>query len=219
MRVLVTRPEPAASRTAARLRALGHEVVVAPLLVPRAVEWSLPPGDWQALAFTSSSGPAFGGEGLCALTHLPTYAVGDATAAAARDAGFTAVRSARGDASAVFSLAASDGIERLLHLAGRDRSAASVPAGLTVGVVAVYAADFAPQLPAFEGDVVLLYSARTAAHFATLFDGDRARIALAALSPQVAAAAGTGWARVVVAGEATEDALFAAARLTCERPV
>ena len=219
MRVLVTRPEPAASRTAARLRALGHEVVVAPLLIPRAVEWSVPPGDWQAVAFTSASAPDLAGEALKSLVHLPAYAVGEATATAARETGFTDVRPARGDASAVFSLAAGDGVARLLHLAGHERSEATVPSGLTVGITTVYAADLAPGLPEFDGDVVLLYSARTAAHFANLFAGDRAGLALAALSPQVAAAAGGGWARVIVAGEPTEDALFAAARLTCERPV
>ncbi|QXQ06698.1 uroporphyrinogen-III synthase [Sphingosinicellaceae bacterium] len=218
MRVLVTRPEPAASRTAARLRALGHEVVVAPLLVPRAVPWSVPRGDWHAVAFTSASAPGFGGAELKPLTHLPAYAVGEATAAAAREAGFTDVRPARGDASAVFRLAAGDGIARLLHLAGRDRSEATVPPGLTVGLATVYAADLAPSLPGFAGDVVLLYSARTAAHFAALFTGDRARVTLAALSLFVAAAAGPGWALVVVATEPTEDALFAAARLTCESP-
>lgn len=219
MRVLVTRPEPAASRTAARLRALGHEVVVAPLLIPRAVDWSVPPGNWQAVAFTSASAPGLAGDALKSLVHLPAYAVGEATAAAAREAGFAGVRPARGDASAVFRLAARDGIARLLHLAGHDRSEATVPSGLTVGVTTVYAADLASGLPVFDGDVVLLYSARTAAHFATLFAGERSALALTALSPQVAAAAGSGWARVIVAAEPTEDALFAAARLTCERPV
>ena len=219
MRVLVTRPEPAASRTAARLRALGHAVVVAPLLVPRAVPWSVPPGGWQAVAFTSASGPDLSGNVLRSLIHLPAYTVGEATAAAAREAGFIDVRPARGDASAVFRLAAGDGIASLLHLAGRDRSDAVVPPGLTVGLATVYAADLAPGLPAFEGELVLLYSARTAAHFADLFTGDRADVEIVALSRSVAAAAGTGWRNIALAAEPTEDALFAAARLTCESPV
>ncbi len=215
MRVLVTRPEPAASRTAARLRALGHEAIVAPLLIPHAVAWALPPGDWQAVAFTSASAPALAGD-RAALAHLPAYAVGEATAAAARAAGFTDVRSARGDASAVFALAASGGIARLLHLAGRDRSAASVPPGLTVGVVTVYAAELAARLDTPPFDLALLYSVRTATRFAALFRGDRSGVAVVALSAPIAAAAGTGWARVSVAAEPTEAALFAAAGLTCD---
>jgi len=215
MRVLVTRPEPAASRTAARLRELGHEAIVAPLLIPRPLDWAVPPGKWQAVAFTSASAAALAGD-LSALALLPAYAVGEATAAAARDAGFTQVRSARGDASAVFALAAADGIARLLHLAGQDRSAATVPPGLTVGVVTVYVAELAGRLDVPQFDLALLYSARTAAQFDTLFAGDRSGIVVAALSPAVAAAASPGWGRVAVAAEPTEAALFAAAGLTCD---
>ena len=218
MRVLVTRPEPAASRTAARLRALGHEVTAAPLLIPRALAWQPPLGDWQAVALTSASAAALGGSGLANLAHLPAYAVGAATADAARIAGFSDVRSARGDATAVFAHAAADGIERLLHLAGAERSPATVPAGLIVGVAEVYAADLASVLPAVAADLVLLYSARTAAQFAALFKGDRRQLKIAALSAQVAAAAGAGWASVVLAHEPTEDSLFASASLTCDKP-
>ncbi len=217
MRVLVTRPEPAASRTAARLRELGHEVIVAPLLIPRAVDWTVPPGDWQAVAFTSASAPALAGSGLAALAQLTAYAVGEATAGAARAAGFGDVRAARGDASAVFARAAADGVARLLHLAGADRSTAVVPPQLQVGVATVYAADLAVALPEAAVDLVLLYSARTATHFAALSHG-RA-VELAVLSPAVAAAAGLGWYAVRVAAEPTEDALFAAAGLTCDSPV
>ena len=216
LRVLVTRPEPAASRTAAALRALGHEVLVVPLLIPRALPWRVPTGAWQAVAFTSAVAPALGGAGLAALTHLLAYAVGVATGEAARRAGFADVRVARGDASAVFAQAAADGVEHLLHIGGVDRSVALVPPGLRVGIVAVYAADLAPALPAATFDLALLYSARTAVHFATLFVGDRAKVTVAALSPAVAAVLGTGWRHIAVAPTPTEDALFAAARLACD---
>lgn len=185
-------------------------------MIPRAVAWALLPGDWQAVAFTSAAAPALGGAGLAALTHLPAYAVGAATGDAAKAAGFGDVRVARGDASAVFTKVAGDGCTRLLHLAGADRSAALVPDGLSVGVVTVYAADLADALPAAAFDLALLYSARTAAHFAALFGGDRAGLRIGALSPAIAAAAGMGWAAIDVAAEPTEDALFAAARLACE---
>lgn len=195
---------------------MNHEAIVAPLLIPRAVDWVPPPGDWEAVAFTSAAAPALGGAGLSSLAHLPAYAVGAATGDAARAEGFGNVRVARGDASAVFAQAASDGIVRLLHLAGADRSAAHVPEELSVGVVTVYAADLASTLPSDGYDIALLYSTRTAAHFALLFAGDRASVRLAALSPAIAAAAGTGWQAVAVAAAPTEDALFAAARLACE---
>lgn len=176
----------------------------------------MPPGDWQAVAFTSAAAPALGGTGLAALRHLPVYAVGAATGEAARTAGFGDVRVARGDASAVFAQAAGDGIARLLHLAGADRSAAVMPQGLSVGVVTVYAADLADVLPSDGYDLALLYSVRTASRFAALYIGDPAQVRIGALSPAIAAAAGTGWQAVAVAAEPTEDALFAATRLACE---
>lgn len=218
MHILVTRPQPAADRTAARLRGMGHAVTVAPLLLPRALPWALPGGSWDAVAFTSAMAPALAGD-IGDLARLPAYAVGEATAAAARAAGFAEVRAVRGDASAVFARAAGDGCARLLHLAGRDRSDAVIPAGLQVDIVPVYAAELADSLPGGAFDLVLLYSTRTAKRFATLFDGDRAQVRLAVLSPQVAAAAGTGWAGIAVASEPTEDALFEAAQLSCDKPV
>ena len=216
MRFLVTRPEPAATRTAGRLRALGHEAIVAPLLHVRAVAWGLPDTLPAAVALTSASAPALAGAQLARLAHLPVFAVGDATADAARAAGFADVRVARGDASAVFALASRCGIGSLLHLAGAVRSPAVVPPGLRVEVRTVYAADLADALPTDCGDLALLYSTRTAAAFAALFQGERATFDVAALSPSVALALGAGWRSVAVAREPHEDVLFAAAGLTCE---
>ena len=56
MRLLVTRPEPEATRTAALLRSHGHDVIVAPLLrVEPVAEVAFGPGPWAALAFTSAN--------------------------------------------------------------------------------------------------------------------------------------------------------------------
>ena len=57
MRLLVTRPEPDNVRTAAALRAKGHEVVLAPLLHIEAVadaDLGAPP--WAAILLTSANG-------------------------------------------------------------------------------------------------------------------------------------------------------------------
>ena len=95
-RVWITRAEPGAARTAARLRDMGFEPIVAPLL---AIEQLTPPvpdlATFAALAFTSVNGVA----AFAALTpgrDLPVFAVGDATAQAALDAGFADVRSIAG---------------------------------------------------------------------------------------------------------------------------
>jgi uroporphyrinogen-III synthase len=102
--ILITRPEPGASETAARLTAAGLHPVVAPFLSVRLHPASLPPPDRvQALIVASGN----------AVAALPaTYrgvallAVGDATAARARHAGFTSVLSANGDATGLAALAA-----------------------------------------------------------------------------------------------------------------
>ena len=91
MRLLVTRPEPDNARTAAALRAKGHEVVLAPLLHIESVigaDFGAPP--WAAILLTSSNGaraladhPRRG-----ELLALPVLAVGRSSADAARAVGF-----------------------------------------------------------------------------------------------------------------------------------
>jgi uroporphyrinogen-III synthase len=128
-RVLVTRPMPAAARSAARIEALGHRVHVAPLLFFRPLplaRGALPaPGDVGAVAVTSArSLEAMAGAGrLAPYLHLPLFAVGAATGQAAREAGFEKVAEAGGTLSDLVRLIAerrSGG--RVLYLAGRERS-------------------------------------------------------------------------------------------------
>ena len=190
--------------------------------------WTAPAALPEAIAFTSANGVALAGPQLDRFLALPAFAVGAATAAAARARGFADVRTAEGDASALFARASADGFGALLHLAGAERAEARIPAGLSVGLCTVYSSDPAPAftqdsraaLAANLVDLVLLYSARTAAVFAELADRlgvDRRRLALAALSPAIAAAAGLGWRHVAVAHRPREDALFASAGLLCDK--
>lgn len=224
MHVVVTRPQPGA--TAARWRGRGATVTVAPLLDVAARAWEPPAVPPDAVAFTSANGVRLAGPGAKPYHHLPAFAVGTATARAARDAGWTDVRDGGGTAAALFAAAHAAGIETLLHLAGADRVAAAVAAGLTVVVREVYAATLL-DLPAHVAalldtgrvDAVLLYSPRTAAHFASQVDAggiDRTGVALAALSPAVAAAAGAGWRAVAVAATPDDAALFAAVTALCD---
>lgn len=101
--VLVTRAEPGASRTVERLRERGYTPVNAATAHiehrRRAVELS----GVAALAFTSPNGvDAFMRNS--ARRDLPVFAVGPATAAAARAAGFAQVTSADGDGAALARL-------------------------------------------------------------------------------------------------------------------
>ena len=100
-RIWITRTQPAAESTAERVRALGHEAVVAPLLAVKAVDPG--PIDLErvaALAFTSANGVRAFAD-LCGERDLRVFAVGAATAQAARSAGFCTVLSADGDVEAL----------------------------------------------------------------------------------------------------------------------
>src|SRR6185437_9861090 len=98
MRVVVTRPLADSERTAAALRARGHEVLVAPLLhvEPVTTDFS---GGWGGIIITSANAPgAIAGHAAREkLIKLPLFAVGQRSADAARQAGFLNVTSAGGD--------------------------------------------------------------------------------------------------------------------------
>ena len=148
MRLLVTRPEPDGERTAAALRARGHEVTVAPLLRVEAVPDADPgKGPWSAILITSANGArAIAAHPRRAeWTALPLLAVGQGSAEAARSAGFPDVTSANGDGGDLARLAAAKfaGVAKpLLYLAGeeraRDLGGALAAAGLRADTVVVY---------------------------------------------------------------------------------
>jgi len=214
--VLILRPEPGASATATRACALGLTPVVAPLFEVQPLAWSPPePGRHDAILFTSAHAPRLAGSGLAALRTLPTYAVGEATAEAARAAGFGDIRTGPADGAALLALAAADGVRRALHLCGRDHLPLRHP-DLEVEARAVYAAverDGPLDIPA--GAVALLHSPRAAALFARRVAA-RAGIRIAAISPAAAAAAGEGWAAVAVAARLRDEAVLEVARSLCQ---
>lgn len=233
MRVLVTRPREDAAGLVAALAARGHDALVEPLLtiVPRdAVDW--PPGHEraQALLVTSANGVrAFARADR--RRGLPVFAVGDASAAAARGLGFDAVASAAGTVEDLAALVAAR-VDRargpLLHpaagaLAG-DLQGALAAAGFEVLRVVLYDARpvsaLSPEAARAIGegavDAVALFSPRTAAAFAGLvaaagLKAACAGIAAVCLSDAVAAAlGGTPWRRVAVAAHPDQSALLAA---------
>ena len=177
--VLVTRPEPGATATAARLQAAGWQPIVAPFLSVRPFHVALPnAGRIQAVVVASGNAVA-----LPAPYHsLPLLAVGDATASRARRAGFSAVYSADGDAAALAGLAArllDPAQGPLLLAAGRGQSAPLARTlrrgGFAVHRRAVYAAVPARRFPPQAADAItsglhaaVFFSAETARAFASL---------------------------------------------------
>ncbi|URW75719.1 uroporphyrinogen-III synthase [Sphingomonas donggukensis] len=200
-RVGVLRPEPGNAATAARLIAAGLTPVRLPLFEVRACDWTPPdPAQFDALLVTSANAIRHGGAGLAALHSLPVRAVGEATATAARAAGFRVESVGTGGVADVPRHG------RLLHLAGREHHA--LPG---VETVVVYASDpLTPDLAPLAGAIALVHSPRAAARLAALVTA-RATITLAAISPAAAAAAGTGWRHVAVAARPSDAALVALA--------
>lgn len=127
-RVLVTRPQPGADATAARLAAMGFVPVVLPLTRIVAIEPAPAPDPEKHDAVVATSANALRHAPprlLAALAARPLFAVGDATAGFARESGFRDVRSASGtaiDLAAAIDAALRPGA-RLLHLAGTERTA------------------------------------------------------------------------------------------------
>lgn len=213
-RVLVLRPEPGASATVDRARERGLEAIAVPLFEVEPVAWDVPdPARFDALLVTSANALRTGGERLQALRGLPVYAVGEATAEAAREAGFGLA--ATGDGGVEQLLGSIDEGLRLLHLCGVDRQA---PAR-QITAIAVYRSVPVPNpdLDAAQGWVALVHSPRAGRRFAELVD-DRSGIAIAAISPAAAEAAGTGWECVEAAELPSEDALLALAARLCNKP-
>lgn len=221
LRIAITRAAPEAARTAARVAALGAIPILAPLLTiaPRAFDANI--AGAQALLFTSANGVrAFAAASPARAVSVLT--VGDATATAAREAGFSDVQSADGDGAALAALAAATRDPKagaLLHISGAHvaveiagvLAAAGFSAERRIAYEAVAASALPPALlePL---DIVLFHSARAAAVFSQLGAPNApARIA-ACLSPAVAAAASfSAWKQIVVAPAPREDALLQAA--------
>lgn len=224
--LLILRPQPGAAATAARAAEAGFAPLVAPLFVVRPCAWTAPdPTGFDALIVTSANAIRHGGLALAGLTGLPVHAVGEATAAAARAAGFAAVRAGAGDAAAVADAAKAEGVRRALHLAGREHRPLA-GAGFAVETLIVYAAEAVGVLPPTTlaalrgGAVALVHSPRAAGRFRVLAGEagiDPATVRLAAISPAALAAAGAGWAAATAAALPTDDALLAAAARLCDQ--
>lgn len=223
-RLLVIRPEPGCTTTVAAARALGLEAEGFPLSEMRPLAWEAPEiTGFDALLIGSGNAIRHGGPAISAYRALPVHAVGETTAREAREAGFADVRSGVGWLQAMLDSLPPEH-KRLLRLAGQERIVLTPPPGVTIEERVVYQSAPLPipdtlarllQRPC----VVLLHSGEAARHFAAQCDAKgiaRCGIAIAALGPRIAAAAGSGWALVQSADAPQDQALLALARVMCQ---
>jgi uroporphyrinogen-III synthase len=229
MRLLVTRPAADATVLADRLRAAGHEVLVDPIIeIRERTDATLDLDGVTGLLFTSANGArAFAA--LSARRDLAVFAVGDHTATVARAAGFVTIESADGDVAALVRLVGArrkpeDGV--LLHVSGTvtigELAETLGVAGYNVRQAALYEAEPAAAfdettraaLAAGTIDGVLLFSPRTARHFAVLIDSTSLGTKIATLTawclskPVADALAPLSLRALRVAPKPTQDALL-----------
>jgi uroporphyrinogen-III synthase len=236
VRLLLTRPEADAQRTAAALRAQGHDVFVAPLIrIEPIADAKIGAGPWAAILITSANAAqAVAAQAIAAdlgvtqLRALPVFAVGQRSAQAMAEAGFADVTSADGNVDDLARRVAEriKPAAALLYLAGEERSgdlAGDLGArGFAVETAVIYRALAVTGLPRAAADAlsdgidgVLHFSRRSAEAYV---NAARATGVLASalkpihfcLSAQVAEPlAQAGAATIRVAERPTEAALFA----------
>lgn len=226
----MTRPQPDADTLAEALRVRGLTPVLCPLMTVKAFDTPVDLKGVSALAFTSANGV----RAYAAVDEhrdFPVYAVGAATAAAARSEGFGRVFAAAGDVETLAALLTAayqegsiDGA--VLHIAGASRAGdlvgflnkAGHPARRVVQYEAIAATNLphavAQQIEAAAPDWVTLFSPRTARLFTSLIDNaglthSCSRMKAAALSEAVAdALEAKNWRAVHVAATPVADALI-----------
>ncbi|MER8390211.1 uroporphyrinogen-III synthase [Mesorhizobium sp. M0166] len=235
LRVLVTRPEPGALRTARRLADAGFQPILLPLTETVAL-----PVDAGALADAAASVAVTSAnavrhapkEVIAALVGLPCHAVGRKTAEAARAAGFLSVSEGPENAEALAdALAGGYAGQTIVYLCGRVRfpgfEERLLALGVQVRAVETYdtvALDYSNEavlarLSARPVEAVLLYSAKAAMAMQALAGRPALRglfqdTRFFALSGRIAAALGDV-AGIRIAPEPSEDALLGLLQASC----
>ncbi|MBY5579490.1 uroporphyrinogen-III synthase [Rhizobium leguminosarum] len=183
MRVLVTRPAHSATRTAQRLRDMGHE----PLLLPLRQPLHDSDAAADALATTSGAIAVTSAEAIRVLSALgeqlhphlarPLFAVGETTAEEARNLGFRSIASSQGNGGDLADLVAAGKPGTLLYLAGAPRAKAFErrlrELGIHFSVVECYrmqpivpgSAEIEAIFSRSGPDAILFYSRQTAEDF------------------------------------------------------
>jgi uroporphyrinogen-III synthase len=231
MAILVMRPFPDNEATATALRGAGYGVLLSPALRFEPVSVPEDPDAHYDAVIVTSANALRGIEGqklLARLSGTKVFAVGDATAQAARAFGFKDVESASGDAIALCELVEKRlrGAGRICYLAGadlsRDMGTDLGTRGYSVTTLTTYRMTPLPHFSeaveaafaAGEVEAALHYSRRSARSFVGAVQAAGLEISALALpqcciSNTVAAVLReAGASRVLVAASPDENAIF-----------
>ncbi len=196
--VLVTRPAHQAGSLMTALTLRGFKAIAAPVLALKTLDVRTPEGNFDALAFTSANGvSAFAA--LDKRRDLTVFAVGEATAAAARKAQFQRIVTGYGGAAALADIIGGQlpPGARVLYPSARhiafDLEQALSARDIRADRIVVYDMEPAGALPETAlaamavGCVAIFFSARSLESFAAL-----ARQAAASMAQVVAVVVGDG---------------------------
>lgn len=224
MKILVTRPLADGQEIAARLAERGHQALLAPLLEPRFFDGAEPELEGvRAILATSANGVRALAR-RTARRDIPVFAVGPQTAEEAKNAGFTAVKSADGDAVALAEAAGrwAEPGALLLHVCGEEAPGTLADTlasrGFAVRRSVLYgmakAAALAPEVrKAIEQgsvDAVMFFSPKTAGLFVDLAQGlPIGRLTALCISPNTAKVLAPGlFAGIRIAEKPNQDAML-----------
>lgn len=221
--LVLLRPEPGWSHSAAAARALGLTVTGSPLFTIETVAWKMPDAArYDGLLIGSANAIRHAGDSLDGLVALPVLAVGKQTAQAVRTAGLTVAQMGEGGLQSLLDTLVGQNLD-LLHLRGEASVPLDPPTGIAVDQRIVYRSTPQTLDPdnvgiLADGAVVALHSGEAARQFAA--ECDRLHIArhtidIVALAPRIAKSAGPDWRSVHIADAPQDARLLALARHLC----
>ena len=226
--LIIVRAEPAASATSEKARKLGLETFICPLFALKAVDWQCPePNRFDALMLTSANAVRMAGPQLRQLAHLPAFAVGEATAQAAHNAGLTIEKPAIAPkthaaptAQSLIDHIAATGKRRIVWLCAREQTIVKA-SRVELHSLVCYRADRLEPPSAWQKIIaqpaaMAFFSARAARYARILCGESRSHLVALAMSPAVADAAGEGWREYAVAAQSNEQALLELAARLCK---
>lgn len=195
---------------------------IVPLFIAEPMAWNVPDVScYDALFVSSAQSLRLGGEGLAALRSLPCYAVGPATAKAAEDKGFQIRQVGTTNGDQLISEMEAAGIRHILWLCGEPRSplvanqAQLTPLPCYRMVAAVL--DDKERALLSQPAVLLASSKRGAERLAEIVTERREDYFIAAISPKVSQALGSGWGGIAVAERPDDAAMLAVAAKLCHK--
>ena len=238
--IITIRPEPDASRDVGWLNRYQVPALALPVMQAKQQPFNLPDAAlFQAIIFTSRHAVAAFADlsKHVSLRSLPVYAVGRSTALAARQAGFDQVTSGQGNGEGLLTLITADlepdagkilwpratviSFDIAIHLAEFGFSVQQIPVYSMIPTEG-HAADLLARLTASSSAAVVAMSARSMVLFSRMLEkpelvDHRKIITVIAGSTLIAAAAGSGWANIIVAKAPRRSRILAIATFVHRR--